>query len=72
MPTYGCKVKEMASTEMKPYFCGLGYLQKWFNKVQGNQKPETNINNAMHIWVQDVVNNKGGGKMVFLKGKLSP
>lgn len=72
MQMYGCKVKEMTSTEMKPYFYVLGYLYKWLKEVRGIQEPETNVNNAMHIWVQGVMNNKGGGKMVFLKGKLSP
>lgn len=62
----------MANTEMKRYFSVLGYSYKWLNKVQGIQEPETSINNAMHIWVQGVMNNKGGEKMVFLKGKLSP
>lgn len=57
----------MASTEMAPYFYVLGYLYKWFNNVQGIQEPETNINNGTHIWVQGVMNNKGGVKTVFLK-----
>jgi len=46
-------VKEIASTEMKTYFYDLGYLCKCLNKAQDIQEPETNINNAMHIWVQD-------------------
>lgn len=62
----------MASTEMKPYIYILSYLYKWLNNVQGIQEPETNVNNAMHIWVQGVINKKSGRKMVFLKGKLSP
>lgn len=56
----------MASTDVAPYFHVLGYLYKWFNKVQGIQEPETNINNGTHIWVQGV-NNKGGAKTVVLK-----
>lgn len=51
MPTYGRKVKDMASTEMKPYFYVLHYLHKQLNKVKGIEEPETNVNNAMYIWV---------------------
>ena len=38
---------------MKTYFYDLGYLCKCLNKAQDIQEPETNNNNAMHIWVQD-------------------